>query len=302
MSKEISTPEVYKINDNIYCFYLGRDVTGECPIQDEGNWVILDWNWGVCSYVLFVPGKEKAIVFDTGVYPDYGLWIRNFMAENEGIKEFVVVTSHWHLDHIAGNEHYADCEIIASRPCREEMVKISEKVEEGKFWGAPALKMVYPTITFENSLSIWLYDIEVKLERFHIHTPDSIAAFIPKFDMCLCGDMLEDTQPFVLDVADLEIQKKELERMKSFEASVFYPCHGNPHKIKNGGYDRKFIDAVIEYDTNLVAMHDHPDYINLPVEAFIPNAIENGTLSVWKYYVSVHEGNKKLVKEYFAEK
>ena len=32
----------------------------------------------------------------------------------EGVERFTVVLSHWHLDHIAGTEAFADCEVIAN--------------------------------------------------------------------------------------------------------------------------------------------------------------------------------------------
>ena len=286
--------------DNILCFYLGRNETGPSPVAHiKGNWVDLDWNWGVCNYVVYQ--GDCALVVDTQVYPDHALWIRQYLEEIKGIKKLTVASSHWHLDHIAGNEHFADCNIIATKLCREEMMKIKDSVETATFWGEPPLKMVLPDITYENDLTFYVGDIEVQAHRFHIHTPDSVAFYLPQFDIMLCSDMLEDTCPFVLDVDDLAIQRKELLRMKMFEAKHFFPNHGDPAKIKTGGYGSDFIDAVMEYEYNLVAMRNDPHYADLPVEAFAPNAFAEKTITVWHYYEKVHEDNKKLVMKRFAD-
>lgn len=298
--KDIVAPAVYELNDHIICFYLGRNVTPPSPVSHiEGNWVDLDWLWGVCSYVIY--RGTKAVVYDTNVYPDQALWIRRYMEQEKGVTEFTVVTSHWHLDHIAGNCHFKDAHIIATQRCRQEMAAVKEKVEQGAFWGPPAIEVVLPDITFDDKAVVYLDDIEIQLHRFHIHTPDSIIAYLPQEKLVLCGDMLEDTLPFVLSIEEVELQKNELNRLKEIDADVFYPDHGNPEKIENGGYGPSYIDAVLEYYDNLIALHEEANYEDLPVEAFIPQALANKTLSVWEPYIKVHKGNVKLVKEYFAQ-
>lgn len=301
MERKVTVPQVYRINDQVLCFYLGRNVTGPSPVADiDGNWVDLDWAWGVCSYAIC--DGDEALIFDTNVYPDQALWIRRYLEDQRGVRRFTVVLSHWHLDHISGNEHFSDCHIIASSRCRQEMIAIKDKAEAGRLWKEPAIKVVLPDIVFEDSLSVYVGDTEVQLRRYDIHTPDSIAAFVPKYKLCLCGDMLEDTVAFVLTIEALVAQRSELERLKEMGAEVFYPDHGDPEKISNGGYGPDFIDAVLEYSHNLVELHDDPDYDKLPIERFIPKALEKRTLSVWPPYVSVHKGNVELVKAYFANK
>lgn len=300
MDKDIVAPVVYEVDPNILCFYLGRDATPPSPVAHiEGNWVDKDWEWGVCSYVVFE--GEEALVFDTNVYPDQALWIRRYM-EERGVKRFVVANSHWHLDHIAGNEHFADCPIISSTLCREEMAKVKEKVEAGEFWGPPAIKVVLPTITFDDELIVHVGDIEVQLKRYNIHTEDSLVAYLPQKRICLCSDMLEDTVPFVLDIDDLAIQEKDLLRLKELDVERFYPDHGDYAKIEAGGYEPAFVDAVLEYERNLVALHDRPDFEDLALDAFIPNALASGVLRIHEPYCKVHEGNVKLVQEHFASK
>ena len=34
--------------------------------------------------------------------------------EEEGVRSFTVVLSHWHLDHVAGTEVFRDSEVISS--------------------------------------------------------------------------------------------------------------------------------------------------------------------------------------------
>ena len=55
----------------------------------------------------------------------------------EGIERFTVVLSHWHLDHIAGTEAFADCEVIACERTAEQLAERRAAIESGTESGPP---------------------------------------------------------------------------------------------------------------------------------------------------------------------
>ena len=66
---------------------------------------------GTCSYAIVSDGE--ALVYDTHMSLDHAGWIREAVA-GEGATRISIVLSHHHLDHIAGNAVFQDCEIIAN--------------------------------------------------------------------------------------------------------------------------------------------------------------------------------------------
>ena len=283
-------PAVYEIAEGIVCLYLGRDVTPPSPVSDiPGNWVDLDWNWGVCSYV-FYDGND-AVVFDTGVYPSQGAWIRAFVEQNLKATRILVVNSHWHLDHVSGNVHFADCPIIATTRCRSELAALKEQIESATLWGEPAVPVVLPSITFDDGLHIQLGKRSLHLRRFDLHTEDSIALEVEGEGICLCSDMLEDTVPFVTDFEKIPTFLSELARLRACGCQRFFPCHGSPRVIANGGYGPGFIDAVEEYLHSLQRAASDGSKGLTEIENCIPEALRTGVVSIWEPYRSVHEKN-----------
>lgn len=288
-------PVVYQVASGIVCLYLGRDVTPPSPVADlPGNWVDMDWEWGVCSYVIYDGGE--ALVLDTGVYPSQGEWIRSYVERELGVRRITVVNTHWHLDHTAGNAYFADCPIIASEACRAELVRLADQIEHADLWGEPAVPVVLPNVVFADEARIHVGSKAVQLRRFDLHTPDSVLAQIEGEGVCLVGDMLEDTVPFLTDPAKVPVYLSELGRLRALGKMRLYPCHGNPHVISHGGYGMGFIDAVEEYFSNLMCVPEMlSDGVNRDeidsLDRFIPQSLQRGDVSVWEPYRKVHRMN-----------
>lgn len=85
-----------------------------------------------------------------------------------GLKKFLVVLSHSHNDHIAGNEVFknAGADIIASKKTRENMLAVKDSVEGGYYRNvpdAPAINpVILPNILFDDNLEVYVGDIQVK--------------------------------------------------------------------------------------------------------------------------------------------
>lgn len=110
MPSPAATLAVLDLGAHLIGFYDGR-VPGARYVSPEPNW--LDdggYALGICSYA--VVKDRDALVYDTHLSLDHARTIRSAL-EARGVRNIRVVLSHWHLDHVAGNAAFADCEIIA---------------------------------------------------------------------------------------------------------------------------------------------------------------------------------------------
>src|ERR1700709_482930 len=113
--------------DGIVAFYDGR---GEGYRFAEGpNWVDDGaLALGIASYAI-VDGSE-ALIYDTHVSVEHARAIRASL-EAEGVRRFVVLLSHCHLDHIAGTSAFADCEVIATTRTAQRLRADRRAIEAG---------------------------------------------------------------------------------------------------------------------------------------------------------------------------
>jgi cyclase len=91
---------------------------------------------GIASYAILDGGE--AIVYDTGVSVERGFFVREEL-RRRGAERFTVVLSHWHLDHVAGSEAFADCEVIANGRTAEHLDENRAAIEAGTLEGPPAI-------------------------------------------------------------------------------------------------------------------------------------------------------------------
>src|SRR4051794_3061333 len=143
----------------VLAFYDGR-VGGVRAWSAEPNW--LDdgaYVLGVCTYAI-VSGAE-ALVYDTHISPAHARIIRKTL-ERQGFTCIRVVLSHWHRDHIAGNEVFTDCEIIAHALTLKAMEDNRALIETGD---PPITPLIMPTRTYEGSLRLEVGTIPVELRH-----------------------------------------------------------------------------------------------------------------------------------------
>src|SRR4051794_31865110 len=144
--------------DGVLAFYAGRDGR---RFAAEPNWVDAGaLSLGIASYAI-VAGRE-AVVYDTHVSVDRAREIRAFL-EAQGVRDFTVVLSHWHLDHVAGTEAFADCEIVANRRTAEVLTEHRSTIEAGTLEGPPAIApLVLPTSVFADRRNLGVGGTELE--------------------------------------------------------------------------------------------------------------------------------------------
>ena len=280
-----STLRVFRPAPHVLAFYDGR-IAGTRAWSEDPNW--LDdgaFALGACSYAI-VDGAE-ALVYDAHISLTHAEAIRRTL-EREGVTALRLVLSHWHVDHVAGNAAFADCEIIANSATASLMNENRIALETGF---PPIKPLVGPTQTFEHRLDLVVGDIAVELHRFDIHSRDGTVLFLPESGILLAGDTLEDPITYVAEAERLEEHLVDLARLKLIPFSHILPNHGAPEVIEGGGYGRGLLEATQRYIEALLRCRDDPTLAAQDLRTLLADDLEAGQVNFYEAYEQVHSNN-----------
>jgi len=275
--------------EGVYAFYDGR-VEGY-RWDDAPNWVDDGaLSLGIASYA--VVSGDAALVYDTHVSVDHARRIRDVL-ERDGAREFTVVLSHWHLDHVAGTAAFADCEVIACARTAELLAANREAIESGTLEGPPGIDpLVLPTTTFTDRRTLEIGDVRVELVETEIHSDDATLVWWPERGLLLCGDAMEDTVTYVDDAARLPVHRANLESLRRLAPSRILPNHGDPELIAAGGYSDGLIGATQRY---LDVLRD-PALGELALRVVVPMLGGGDDVRYFAPYEAVHRANVAAVR------
>ncbi len=248
---------------------------------------------GIASYALI--SENKALVYDTHVSVEHAGFIRNDLAAR-GVTAFTVLLSHWHLDHIAGNAAFADCEIIANSKTLAHLKAHQHGIEDGSFHGPPAINpLVLPTRIFEGEMGFKLGSMDLTFMEANIHSDDASLVWRAEDGLLLAGDTMEDTITYVGEPQDFDIHLTELDRLWALNPQFIFPNHGSPDIIGAGGYGKGLIKAQQQYIRTLKRCQTDEALRQTPLLALIAGPLEMGWVNHFSPYEEVHAQNLKRV-------
>jgi glyoxylase-like metal-dependent hydrolase (beta-lactamase superfamily II) len=279
---------VLEPHPNVLAFYDGR-VPGY-RFAAGSNWVDDGaLSLGIASYAI-IDGSD-ALVYDTHVSVPHAKAVREVLAAR-GVRRFTVALSHWHLDHIAGNDVFAGCEIIACKRTAEHLAEHRNAIEAGSYEGPPPIRpLVMPTRTFEGRQSIAVGRLTVELLQFDIHSDDGVVVWLERNRLLLAGDTLEDTVTYVAEPENLARHLRELDRLAGLSPARILPNHGSPDRIASGGYGPDLIPATARYIGNLLEMRADPRRRGTPLRDLVAGDVRSGALEYYDGYEAVHVSN-----------
>lgn len=287
--EQLTKLSVLDLGEHLLGFYDGR-ISGVRYYSDAPNW--LDdggFALGICSYA--VVDGARAIVYDTHLSIAHAQDIRHILEARE-VRDIRVVLSHWHLDHIAGNAVFDDCEIIACAQTARLLSEHKTAIETGTHDGLPGIvPLVMPSTIFEGGLELTCGDVGIELRPLDIHSSDGVAMFLPGDRTLLVGDTLEDTVTYVVEPDRLALHLSDLDRMSSWDFSRILPNHGAKERIMGEGYDRSLIEATQTYVERLLQASRDEHLASLALPDFIPEALASGAVAFFEPYEAVHRGN-----------
>lgn len=276
----------------LYAYYDGR-VPG-FRFMEAANWVDEGaLSLGIATFAL-VRGAE-AIVYDPHVSVDHAKAMRAHL-EGLGVRRITLVLSHHHLDHIAGTEAFADCEIIANARTLAHLEEDRAATEAGTLGGPPAIApLILPNRIFSGSMTLAFGGEMVELIEAEIHSDDATVLWLPERGILLAGDTLEDCVTYVGDPHRLARHIEEIGRLRALGAVSILPNHGSPERIATGGYGPALFDATEDYIRWLMALREQPERAAEPLEKVIGRWLKDGALVWFDGYVAVHRQNMERV-------
>ncbi|QIB33453.1 MBL fold metallo-hydrolase [Ancylobacter pratisalsi] len=284
-----STMRVLRPHPNIYAFYDGR-IEGARAWSSAPNW--LDdgaYALGVCVYAI-VDGDD-ALVYDTHISLTHARLMRHTL-DQAGVRNIRVVLSHWHDDHVAGNEAFADCEIIALDRTEKALAAHREALENGD---PPIRPLVMPSRVISGPTPLQVGTLRVELQPAEIHSHDGLILLLPDLGIMLAGDTLEEPITYVAEPARLSVHVEELKRIREWGYQRILPNHGAPDVIATGGYGPTLIDATIRYVKKLLRTRDDMSLADQDLSTFVAEDLGTGALSYFGPYEEVHANNVKKV-------
>jgi cyclase len=277
---------------SIYAFYDGR-VEGYRFAEGE-NWVDNGaLSLGISSYAIV--DRADALVYDTHVTTQHAAFIRHTLAD-AGVKNFTVVLSHWHLDHVAGTEAFADCRIISNKRTLDHLTQRKAAIESGTSSGPPAINpLILPTQAFEGRMQLQVGNLTIDLIEANIHSDDATVLWLASERVLLAGDTLEDTVTYVGEPENFDIHLADLDRLWALNPARILPNHGDPEIIVLGGYEKTFIRANQQYIRMLKRCVSEPDLRSKPLHEVITGPLEAGWVNLYAPYEAIHRQNIEMV-------
>jgi len=289
MSSLTQTMRILEPYPGIYAYYDGR-IEGKRLHSEGPNWVDDGaYSLGIASYAI-VAG-DHALVYDTHMTLDHARAVRTHLA-GLGVKRFDVVLSHWHADHIAGNEVFADCPIIALEKTAQAMAADREQLESDD---PPIMPLIMPNRTFERRLDLPVGSRRIELHHFDIHSHDGCVLWLPEEGILFAGDTLEDTVTHISEPELIDIHVAELDRMATWPIKRILPNHGDPDRIAAGGYEKTLIAANCDYLERLLDPEEASRARTQSLLDFVERDIASGAILYFAPYEAVHRENVAAV-------
>ena len=258
----------------VLAFYDGR-VPGY-RVAPQPNWV--DEGaiaLGIASFAV-IDGDE-ALVYDTHVSVEHGRAIRRTL-EAEGARRLTVLLSHWHLDHVAGTEAFADCEILDGERTGQHLFENREAIEAGTLEGPPAIApLVLPTRTVAAESELAVGARQLRLIPVEIHSDDAVVVWEEATATLLAGDTVEDTVTYVDEPQGFPAHLRDLERLLELGPEHVLPNHGDPNLIAAGGYGPGLLSATQDYIRFLRRCREEPALGELPLGRRSPTSLPPAT-------------------------
>jgi cyclase len=289
---DLSHVRVSEPHPGIVAYYDGR--VADYKFMEGPNWVDDGaLSLGIASYAVI--SGDEAIVYDPHVSVPHARFIRDDLTAR-GVSKFIMVLSHWHLDHIAGTEAFSGCEVIANTKTLAHMQTHKASIEDGTYHGLPAINPLFmPTRIFSGRLNLSVGSIKCELIEMNIHSDDGTVLWIPSRGILLAGDTLEDTVTFVVEPQDFDTHLTELDRLWNLNPEFILPNHGDPEIIAAGGFDKGLIRANQQYIRMLKRCVTEPAMREKPLKELIAGPLERGWINYFVPYEAVHKENLALV-------
>jgi glyoxylase-like metal-dependent hydrolase (beta-lactamase superfamily II) len=177
------------------------------------------YGWDLNLYLIL--GRKYNYIIDTGLGSDSVSPIKEYIKNDN--KPIIVINTHYHWDHIWGNNEFKDRIIISHKLCRDLIEKNWEyMMERNEKYISGEVKICLPNLVFENEL--YFPEDKIRLIYTPGHTDDSIS-IIDEEEKVLnvadnIGDTVEEIIPSIFGNKEDYIQSLEKYKRLYFDTCV----------------------------------------------------------------------------------
>jgi cyclase len=238
---------------------------------------------------------ERTLIFDTFMTPQAATDLRVAAQQLTGRDPELIVNSHYHNDHIWGNQVFSPAAVFLSTSqtlrlmhtsglqevqwaqdvsakrlenamrqhatAQDEHARQDSLLWVGYFGGLvealPSLSIRFPEITFEDRLAIHGTSRSVELIAFEdSHTANDTILYLREAGIIFTADLLFiDCHPY-LDECDISKLRSSLEQVSGMDAAVFVPGHGPVGARRDIGTNLDYIAMCADTARELIAKGD----------------------------------------------
>ena len=236
-----------------------------------------DGGWAICNAGAVDLG-ERVLVFDTFVNQNVAKEFRDMVAQLIGKPVSHVVNSHYHSDHVKGNQAFDGARIVATSKTVEVMVKVKERYDtqadavrrdvqqdldshlarpddpdtvlfegydRGHLDGLPTLRYTLPDVTFQDRMVFRGKKRTAEVMTYGGgHTVSDSFLYLPEERVAFMGDLLfVECHPYIADGNPAELFRI-LDRVEELDAKVLVPGHGPVGSAKDIGENRSYVEEL----------------------------------------------------------
>jgi len=207
--------EMIEIGPKVFTYV---QATGETGISNSG----------------LIVGREAAVAVDALMVPSM---TRKLVAAIKKVTRKPVaklINTQHHLDHTGGNSFFRNATVVSTEQCRAELLPgfpptpLLQRFMPRFADEFPKLKVVLPTVTFQDHLVIHDGDREIRL--WHpgcaAHTTGDAVAFLPKERVLFAGDLAFHYVTPLAFQGHVGNWIKAVTQLLAFDADVIVPGHG----------------------------------------------------------------------------
>lgn len=272
---------------------------------------------------------EELLIFDSFATPSAGYKLRKQAEEMTGKKVKYLINSHYHGDHVFGNQAFADTTIISTSLTskwfdeKNKIVDLKTEIEETEDYlkklkdqieftadrvmkasltnqykemavilkDLPIMKLVIPNVLFEERMVIEGTKRKVELHCFGGgHTPSDTFLYLPQEKVGFMGDLV--TVDLHLPIYDPEEFCAILKKMKLLDIETVVPGHGYP-----GG--KELVFTLEKYLAFLIKNTKEAAKNGVPFEVLVSNLEIPDEYVEWKGVNGIR-GNLSKVYAFYA--
>lgn len=135
-------------------------------------------------------GAKNTYLIDTGLGSEFVQPVVNYIKQVG--KPLIIINTHYHWDHVFGNNTFKDCLIISHQLCRDIIEKEWDTmVNKYSKFSMGEVKKCLPNLLFENEL--FFPEDKIRLIYTPGHTIDSISVLDEEEKVINVGDNIGDT-------------------------------------------------------------------------------------------------------------